>query len=107
MQLAVLALATYYVTYVVTRSSLPPVKWARRTIETKWDGSSAAYLVNCPWCAGFWVAAVIVGVTAVVSSVAWPVAVVFACAGVAGVVQHAVDVADEVIELAALRDADK
>lgn len=107
MLIAVLALATYYVTYVVTRSSLPPVKWARRTIETRWDGHSIAYLVNCPWCAGFWVACAIVGVTAWVDSVPWPVAVVFACAGVAGVVQHAVDVADEVIELVALRDSDK
>lgn len=100
MQLATFGLAVYFATYVVTRSSFPPVDKARG-----WIGAHApvsiGYLVTCAWCSGFWVSALIVGAAAFIVDVPEPVMMVLACAAIAGLVQFLVDTVGEVIELMA------
>lgn len=58
--LALCALASTYLTYVVTRSSFPPVEKLRIAVFERWgDGSVPAYLATCTWCSGFWVSALV------------------------------------------------
>lgn len=89
---AVLALSIFYITYVVTRSALPPVRWTREWVITRFgEGTSPAYLVTCPWCAGFWIALVVVAVASWAIDVPLPLLVIPAAAGVTGALQQLVD----------------
>jgi hypothetical protein len=99
-----LALAVFYTTYVLTRSALPPVKWAReKIIDGFGEGTSPAYLVTCPWCCGFWVAVLLVGFTATFWDVPLPLLVIPACAAVTGVLQLTADLIERVDEFLVLK----
>lgn len=97
----VYALAVYYVTYVVTRSAFPPMRWLRdRTLARFGEKTTPAYLVTCPWCIGFWVALVSVGVAELtLDSVPMPGFVVLAGAAVAGGLQMVFDLVERGEEL--------
>lgn len=90
--LIAILLAIYYITYLVTRSEFPLMKWARDGItdRVKEDGS-IAYLVTCPFCVGFWVSVLTVGITDLTYGVPLPVLVALAGAGTAGILQMLVD----------------
>lgn len=48
------------ITRLVTSDVFPPVAAARNKIEERYgDQHPAAYLVQCNWCTGFWVSAVV------------------------------------------------
>lgn len=81
------ALASTYVTYVVTRSSFPPVESLRIAVFKRWgEGSWQAYLATCAWCAGFYVAGLVaLGTDLTIDSLPAPVLVWLASAAVAGV----------------------
>jgi hypothetical protein len=50
------------------------------------DGSGFSFreMVECPWCLGSWIAFTVVGITALVTDVRWPVLQALACAVVVG-----------------------
>lgn len=68
LRLAVQAAAAYRLTRLVQEDELPPLPWLRRKMNDVvtrdlHDSSVGAtvrdeliYMVNCPWCLGFWVA---------------------------------------------------
>jgi hypothetical protein len=56
--LVVDALASARLTRLVTTDTFPPAKAARKAVVARaGSGSSLAELVECAWCAGFWVTA--------------------------------------------------
>jgi hypothetical protein len=87
--LAVLALATFRLTRLVTRDDFPPVFWARTRIQrarplvtvvpTVTDGTPQfrywwlGELVSCHWCASAYVSAGLVGVTWLLHGLPLPV----------------------------------
>lgn len=83
--LLVHALAAYRLTRLWTRDSLPPLPRMREAVYQRWGNRPWVMLVDCPWCAGFWIS---VGVVLVASSpvaVAWQwLAVPLAFSAVAG-----------------------
>lgn len=90
--LALCALASTYLTYVVTRSSLPPVEKLRIAIFKRWgEGSSPAYLATCTWCAGFWLSALVTLAAWLAHGLAVPVLYWLASAAVVGVLLEATD----------------
>lgn len=91
--LALCALAATYATYVVTRSSFPPVEALRIEVHRRWgEDSWPAYLSTCSWCAGFWVAGLVTLLTALaVDSLPAPALVWLASAAVTGVALEVVD----------------
>lgn len=55
--LLLLSLTTHRVTRVITRDYFPPVRKAREYIDRKLGEEHwLAYLTQCDWCAGMWVA---------------------------------------------------
>lgn len=104
--LAVCALAVTYVTYVVTRSSFPPVERLRIEVFKRWgEGSWQAYLATCAWCAAFYLAGLVTLATDLtVSNLPAPVLVWLASAAVAGVLLTVVDALDRVRSAGAHRD---
>lgn len=95
----VVALTVFFVTYVWTRSAFPPVKVFRQYVLDRFgNGSSPAYLVTCPWCAGFWIAVLVTAVTAWTVGIANPVLVAPAAAAVTGLLQVTADVLERVDE---------
>jgi hypothetical protein len=91
--LALCALASTYVTYVVTRSSFPLVENLRVKVFERWgEGSWQGYLATCSWCAGFWLAGLVTLTTWVaVDDLPVPVLVWLASAAVTGVLLETVD----------------
>lgn len=91
--LALCALASTYVTYVVTRSSFPLVEWLRVAVFKRWGEESwQAYLATCAWCAGFYVAGLVtLGTGLAVDSLSAPVLVWLASAAVTGTALEVVD----------------
>lgn len=84
------ALATYRLTRLVTTDTFPPALAARKKIVTNpatpdW----AAELVECPWCASFWIGAGVV-VASRVAPKAWkPLARALSFSAVSGLLsQH-------------------
>lgn len=53
--LLVHALAAYRLTRLWTRDSLPPLPRFRQYVLDRWGNKAWAELVDCPWCAGFWI----------------------------------------------------
>ena len=73
--IAVLVLATFRATWLVTRDEFPLVKYpreaiVRRTYETRWEWFGD--LVSCHWCASGWLALGIVFATTVFHAVPLP-----------------------------------
>lgn len=48
-------LAAARLTRLWTRDSLPPLPRFRQYVATRWGNRAWAELVDCPWCAGFWI----------------------------------------------------
>lgn len=86
------ALTTHYVTYVVTRSDFPPVRWLRDLVFNHTnEGSPLAYLVTCAYCTAAYVALLVVIALNVRADVRWPVLLWGLCASVAGTLVEVVD----------------
>jgi hypothetical protein len=81
-------LATYRITRLLVADEFPPIRAPREWISDRWPNSSVAYLVNCPWCTGAYVAA------GIVAGVDWwtdhpvltPALLIAAASGVAGLI---------------------
>lgn len=54
------ALASYRLTRLWTRDSLPPLPALRQTVLTKYGTRWWAPLMDCTWCAGWWISLVVV-----------------------------------------------
>lgn len=48
-------LAAARLTRLWTRDSLPPLPAFRQYVATRWGHKAWSELVDCPWCAGFWI----------------------------------------------------
>lgn len=48
-------------TRLATFDAFPPVQWLRDKYDDRTDGSKWQVLAHCPWCASFWITAVVVG----------------------------------------------
>lgn len=82
LDLAVDAAAAYRLTRLVTSDTITDP--AREAIGARWPDSRLDVLVNCPWCAGVWVAA-FVQAASLAAPRAWrPVARALALAAIAG-----------------------
>lgn len=58
-----LALASFRLWRFLGRDEFPLTAWPRRYAARRWgEGSVAFYWVQCPWCAGSWISAVVVAV---------------------------------------------
>lgn len=68
--LIVYALTSYRLTRLWTLDSLPPLPALRAKVRLKWGRHAWTELMDCPWCAGFWIS---LGVTLIASSPAEPV----------------------------------
>ena len=85
-------LTTYRITRLLVKDSFPPIAVLRARIGERFgDDSSLAYLAQCSWCAGLYVAALVVGGYELAAhlwlhepGVPFPVLVVFAASGVTG-----------------------
>lgn len=83
--LILLALATHFLTYIITDSSFPPIERVRDAIIENHPDAPIAYLVTCPWCVSVYTAAAVVGAADLFSlSLPAPVAWWFACAILGG-----------------------
>lgn len=81
-------LAAFRITRLVVRDTFPPIaKLRERVVERSPDGYLAE-LIECPWCAGFWIA-VVVAVARYVIPVQWnPVSFVFALSALTGLISE-------------------
>jgi Protein of unknown function (DUF1360) len=93
--LVLLTLVTYRVTRLITKDTFPPVAKLRARLvgadETKLVGTRWEWfgeLITCYWCAGFWVAGVVVFVANFFTSVPLPWLVWPAVAGAAAFISH-------------------
>ncbi len=102
--LAVDFLACYRLTRLVVEDTFPPVKVVRDAIVRRHttvraitaggtieEPHALAELVQCPWCASFWLAALVVVARWNVPGWWTPVAVVLALSAVSGIVSGLVD----------------
>lgn len=110
-----LGLATFWLTYVVTRSEFPPVSWLRERVFVAHERARnlnrdrladvprtssferplfwATYLLTCPWCAAPYVASALVLAVVHLShgAVATPFLVVLSASALTGFLQTVVD----------------
>lgn len=88
-RIALIVLATYRLTRLITVDAFPPVKRAREWIED-WKGpdSALAYLVNCAWCVSIYVGAIVVVAVDKLTNqgVAVPVAVWLSASAITGLI---------------------
>lgn len=85
-ELAVLGLAAYYLTYIVTQSDFPPMENLRNAVFKRWGVASwQGYLIMCSWCVSAYTSALVVGATTAIDGLARPTAVWLAVAAVSGV----------------------
>jgi hypothetical protein len=69
----VLALTVYRLTRLVVRDEFPPVARPREWVIRRLGADHpVAYLVECPWCMSFWVAAAVVVVVDCATSTSVP-----------------------------------
>lgn len=95
---ALVLLATWRLTRLLVADAFPPVAKPRQWVVGRFgDGSSVAYLVECPWCMSVWVGAAVVA-----GQVLWgrggcplPVWTWLAASGFSGLVSRLTDVAEE------------
>ena len=81
--LIVHVLAAFRLTRLHTRDSLPPLPRVRDALRERWDGSPLSELLDCPWCAGWWITlGVAVAASSPLAPVWWPLAVALAMAAV-------------------------
>lgn len=85
MTLVLAALATAYVTYVLTESELPFLV-RLRTLLGAWKGDDSwpAYLSTCGWCMSFYTSGATVGLTSLVVNIPLPGLVWLATAFLSG-----------------------
>lgn len=69
--LVIHALAAYRLTRLWTRDSLPPLPWLRDTVQNRWGHKAWTELMDCPWCAGFWISLGVVLVASSPIATAW------------------------------------
>lgn len=97
-------LAAYRLTRLVVDDTFPPVKWLRdrivaahTTVVANPGGGTVdkpgalAELVQCPWCAGFWVSVLVVAAHWAVPEIWLPVSLVLALSAGVGIVSQLVD----------------
>lgn len=82
LQLVLAALAVYRMTRLVVEDEV--TRPARERITARRPGGRAAYLVTCPWCVSFWLAALWVTALYLVPTVALGADAVLALSAVAG-----------------------
>jgi len=82
-----ITLTTYRITRLLTQDALPLVARPRAWIIRRTGEHSAwAYLVECPWCTGVYVAAAVTAATDVWVSVPYPFLVAGAAAALTGII---------------------
>lgn len=85
MTLLLAALATAYITYVLTESEFPLLVRIRAALEARWgEDSWQVYLSTCGWCMSFYTSSAVVGVTSTVRDVTLPGLVWLATAFLSG-----------------------
>jgi Protein of unknown function (DUF1360) len=70
-QLLLMAATAWRLTHLITADQFPPIRWGRERLSAhapEWIGD----LVTCAYCAGVWVAALIVGAAELVGPVPRP-----------------------------------
>jgi Protein of unknown function (DUF1360) len=78
-------LATYRITRLLVADAITE-PWRDRVEERYGPESSWAYLVNCPWCTGMWVAIVLTLATDLIVGLPAPVLVAASASAVAGLI---------------------
>jgi hypothetical protein len=67
----VYVLASYRITRLITRDSLPPLPRMRQYVFDRWEGRPIAELIDCPWCMGFWISTGVVLVASTPVDAMW------------------------------------
>lgn len=81
------ALATYRLTRLVQRDTLPPVRRAREHVmESDEVPESVKELLDCPWCLSFWVGLLVVWLRRAAPRAWRPVALALAASAVTGLI---------------------
>jgi hypothetical protein len=78
------ALATYRLSRLLTRDSLPLVQAPRDAVLARWGHSSWSELAVCPWCISVWLGAGVVAARLLAPAAWTPVALVLAYSAVTG-----------------------
>lgn len=98
-RLAVQAAAAYRITRLIQEDQLPPLPWLRQRMN---DAMVAAvppgrlstelvYMVNCPWCLGFWVSVAVLAADAIAPRVWRPLATALALSAAVGLARTKLD----------------
>jgi Protein of unknown function (DUF1360) len=83
--LLIYALSSFRLTRLWTQDTLPPLPALRVYVATRWGGRAWTELMDCPWCAGFWISLGVVLVSSSPLAPAWQwVAVPLAISAVVG-----------------------
>jgi len=86
------ALAAYRLTRLVVQDDFPPVARARDLVkEAAGPTSSVTQMLECPWCSGFWVSALVVAARGWLPRVWAPAASALALSAVTGIVTQALE----------------
>lgn len=102
LKLAVQAAAAYRITRLIQEDALPPLPALRRKMTwfaTHGDQESIkgriqqelVYMVNCPWCLGFWVSVAVLLADVVAPRLWRPLATALALSAVVGVARTKLD----------------
>lgn len=102
-RLVVQAAAAYRITRLVQEDQLPPLPWLRRRMNEVAaadlnDISMGArvreeliYMVNCPWCLGFWVSVAVLAADALTPRLWRPLATALALSAAVGLARTKLD----------------
>ena len=98
LRLAVQAAAAYRITRLLQEDSLPPLPGLRRKLNERLmrEGLTALegeliYMVNCPWCLGFWVSVAVLLADAVAPRLWRPLATALALSAAVGLARTKLD----------------
>ncbi len=101
-RLAVQAAAAYRITRLIQEDQLPPLPWLRDKMATAQVGidfsknrgklqDQMIYMVNCPWCLGFWVSVAVLAADAIAPRVWRPLATALALSAAVGLARTRLD----------------
>jgi hypothetical protein len=98
-KLAVQAAAAYRITRLVQEDDLPPLPELRRWMNSAVAqgsvkgrfGEELIYMVNCPWCLGFWVSAAVLLADAIAPRLWRPLATALALSAAVGLARTKLD----------------